>query len=179
MPTNRRLAPLVCAAVLAGCDGTAARDLTAPEGPRASLSAFGSDDVKAVTGHIEITYEVFRSNQYSFSAVRHRDGRFSGAFENRAVLTNGEVHTVRGDVVCFRVAGNRAWVAGVVREGTSPNSPRGQELIWNVTDNGPGGASIPPDFGSFLSNGDAANHCLGLSYVPEVPSRQGNVQIHR
>src|SRR5437773_1573840 len=92
-----------------------------------------NDDKQNVTGHVDIAS--LNINKYSFAAINHGNGRFSGQFEFEQ--TRGDVTLrVHGSVDCLAVAGNRARLGGTVRHTSDPDVfPVGTQFIWSVTDN--------------------------------------------
>ena len=91
---------------------------------------------------------------------------------------------VKGDVVCFQVAGNDARVGGVVTQSNDPIITPGTSVIWIVEDNGEG--NDPPDrySGSFFTAEDfgtsARGHCTTGSINTDLSAvGTGNVKIHK
>lgn len=135
-----------------------------------------------VTGHVDAEFEFFTAivNQYSFSAIRRRDGSFTGQFEFRAKY-NDLVVRVHGDVLCLFIAGNRARVGGIVTKTTFDDGtpigdgglPVGDQLTWSVTD-GPHN----DDTASMMLGSNALNYCRGGLPYAEHPIIRGSVQIH-
>lgn len=133
------------------------------------------DDKQTVTGHVDIAS--LNINKYSFAAIDHGNGRFSGQFEFEQ--TRGDVTLrVHGSVDCLAVIGNRARLGGTVRHTSDPDIfPVGTQFIWSVTDNGEGNKD-GRDTASEMRGGNAFAYCLGgLSFPDEAPLRRGNVQV--
>ncbi len=80
---------------------------------------------------------------WSFNAVKHADGTVRGEWQglNRSLGTGTQSH---GDVICFTVEGNAAWIGGVIEQAPANPERVGFEFGWRVIDNGQG-ANAPPD----------------------------------
>jgi hypothetical protein len=130
-----------------------------------------NDDKQVATGHVEIVS--LNLNKYSFAAINHGNGRYSGQFEFEQI--RGDI-TLRahGSVDCVTVVGNHARIGGTIRQTSSGEIfPAGAQFIWSVTDN-----SGARDTASELRGGDAFAYCLGgLPFPDEAPLIHGNVQV--
>ena len=135
----------------------------------------GIDDKQNVTGHVDIAS--LNINKYSFAAINHGNGRFSGQFEFEQDRGNVRLK-VHGSVDCVTVVGNRARLGGTVRHSSDETIfPVGTQFIWSVTDNGEGHKDAR-DTASELRGGNAFAYCMGgLSFPDEAPLRNGNVQV--
>jgi hypothetical protein len=120
-----------------------------------AFDAEGAESMQAVTGHYEFVGTNTNNDfKYSLSAIRHMDGSVSGEVEERTTYspTGDLVREMHGTVTCFRIAGNTAFVAGIVDRVVS-YAPGQENLVPGagfhlvVTDNG-NGAHDPPDQGS-------------------------------
>ena len=98
----------------------------------------------------------------------------TGEWERFARAIGAKAH---GDVTCFSIAGNQAWLGGVVE--TTTTIPG--EVGWTVVDNGQG-ANSPADQISLQNVGGGAG--FADSFCATQPPRdlidieQGNIQIH-
>jgi len=192
---KNRLAPLqiLFTTVILGCGGeggpasSTAPDasLLAPAENSAARQTPGAVTHQQVTGHADIEFQFPDTtavvDQYSFSAIRHQDGRFTGQFEFRAKYRGLRVRA-HGDVLCFRIEGNRARLGGIITKTTFEDSPPpglsglpvGEELTWSVTDGRGNNDTASPLLGS-----NALAYCAGgISYPWEMPIRRGSIQIH-
>lgn len=143
-----------------------------------------------VTGHADVQFRFPNTttvvDQYSFSAIRHTDGRFTGQFEFRAKYEGLRIRA-HGEVRCFRIDGNKARLAGVITKTTFEDSPPpgqsglpvGEVLTWSVTDNRSNDDTASPLLGDPPQpTQDAFRFCeRGLPY-PETLIRRGSIQIH-
>ena len=79
---------------------------------------------------------------FSFTARRYADGSVEGEWERQNRSSDLRGH---GDVTCFTISGNRAWIGGIIEQFSPSDPPRvGLEVVWRVVDNGQG-ANGPPD----------------------------------
>lgn len=181
MLQTRMVTLVVTVAALTACSA-ADRALTAPApGPaRAGLSLASSGVEQSVTGHANIVLDYFNNaiERYSQSAIRHADGSFSGEFE----LSSQQAGSLRihGDVVCFHIVGNTAYLAGIVDQSNYEGVTPGSYVVWNVIDNGEG-ANDPPDLTSDfweVSPEGATFQCTqGIEFFT-LPVVSGNLQVH-
>ena len=170
MPSPRAALVLVAAFALGGCDHTPtsparhatpalAANVDAAEEP--SLDAALPGSMQSVTGHYEfVGLTTLNDFKYSIAAIRHEDGSVSGEVEERTVFdpTGAFVRSMHGDVKCFSIVGNMAFIAGIVDrvESLAPNQEGlipGAFFRLVVVDNG-NGNDDPPDMGSNVRFGD-------------------------
>jgi hypothetical protein len=117
--------------------------------------------MQSVTGHYQFVGTSTLNNfKYSIAAIRHEDGSVSGEVEERTVFdpTGAFVRSMHGDVKCFTIVGNMAFIAGIVDrvESLAPNQENlipGAFFRLVVVDNG-NGDDAPPDMGSNARFGD-------------------------
>ena len=174
---------LVAGSTLASCSSS--RDLVAPQArpilSRPTLDR-ADDQQQQVTGQATIILDNFNnaSEKYTQSAIRHTDGTFSGDFELRSEQAPGI--RIHGDVVCFKIIGNTAYLAGVIDQSDDPTgAPVGSYVLWNIVDNGEG-ANSPPDltsdFYAFLSPDLVTLQCTEGIDLGAFPVVNGNLQVH-
>jgi len=122
--------PIVLAAALAvGCESATSPDLDlSPQFARGG----GNGAVAMASGSGVRTGSV---RHFQFNAVAKKDGSMSGHF-NLTFEGPGNSHH-RGDVVCARTDGNRAWIGTVITSSTNP-AFTGTEGGFYVEDNGEG-----------------------------------------
>jgi hypothetical protein len=94
------------------------------------------DDVQSVTGNalFQINYAGNPFQRYSVAAIRHRNGSFSGEFEEKSEQDGGQ--RVHGAIHCFSIVGDTARIAGRVKKSNIDFGPPGSYVIWNVVDDG-------------------------------------------
>ena len=173
---------LVAASALASCSGS--RDLVAPSArPALTGASLDRADVQQqVTGQATIILDNFGNavERYTQSAVQHADGTFSGEFELKSAQGTGL--RIHGQVVCFKVAGNTAYLAGVIDQSDTEGAPAGAYVLWTVVDNGEG-ANSPPDltsdFYAFLSYDLVTLQCTDGIDLGAFPVVNGNLQVHQ
>lgn len=170
MSHHRSLAFSVAIAILAGCaDDPTSIPTDAPNFAVAGVGhrATGSAHVQGSDGLREFT----------FNAVEHQNGSVSGGY--KVVLPNGLF--IESDATCVTVAGNTAWVGGVIRASNSAAVVIGSTSMFHVVDNGEG-AGADPDIVSILAfnriEGADQNFCANqLIEFPELTVTNGNVQV--
>ena len=174
-------AKALCVVAVLGCggakDSTSAR-FTAPEMSRAE--EVSSSAGAQVTGDIAILLPGFDNalEQYSVSAIRHRDGSVSGELEEKSEQQGGQ--HIHARLVCVTVTGNSARLAARLEKSNVPFGPVGSYVVWSVIDNGNGKAH--PDqttdifFGATEAN--AEFHCAtGFNLAPYFNSVRGNLEV--
>ena len=173
-------AKVLCVVAVLGC-GSAAKDSTSPRvaAPEFSRTDQGSTGAQ-VTGDIAIVLPDFNNSleQYSVSAIRHRDGSVSGDLEETSQQQGGQ--HIHARLVCVTVTGNTARLAARLEKSNVPFGPVGSYVVWSVIDNGHGKAR--PDqttdifFGATEAN--AKFHCdTGFNLAPYYNSIRGNLEV--
>lgn len=106
---------------------------------------------------------------FSFNATM-RDGTVSGEFE----LQNhgdGQVVDLHGDVTCFTIDGDQAWMGGTVEIGfvdPGPLPPEDQyDVIWAVEDNGQG-MNADPDRITEMTGATGAGYADAQEWCDEM-----------
>lgn len=171
-------------ALLAACSD---RAVTAPQNaalnPSASVVADRSTESRQqeVTGHAYylVTPERNAVEEYSVSAIRHKDGHFSGEVEIESAINNG--FRIHGEIACFTTVGNMARLSARVTQSTNRNVVPGAYLFWSFIDNGERKGDAP-DMSSqfFLADQSLAlYHCATGVTIPEYyVVLHGNLQVH-
>lgn len=137
--------------------------------------------VESVTGHAEIVTPTGIRFSYSVNAIRHKDGRVSGEFQNRVenAITGEFILRAHVDIVCFTITGNIARIGGIIerQEGGSP-LPEDRQGFITVVDNGEGNDDLP-DLASppGVGVGSAFLHCATGLDRPLIPIEHGNIQV--
>lgn len=141
MSTVRRLGALALGLALAGCSDN--RSALEPEPGAAVLAVdHGSGvevQVKGTADHLRTVGTVTALTLFSFDSERKADGTTTGSYFYNFQAAG---FSVQGPVTCISIAGNQAWIGGVVESIDSPD-PEDQELVgrdmwWRSIDNGQG-----------------------------------------
>lgn len=200
MLSKRTRLAVLCAAALAACD--AADSVTGPtteprllggtvppiEVPPVDkppieeflpgvpvLDPFGQDEEGAVElarGFGEFHVEFGTAlRTFAFFARNNRDGTTSGQYQvdNQSAAGSKE----NGRVTCLEVAGNEAWIGGVITHSTIPGR-EGTARVFRVVDRGDGS---PPDQASVLIVGDATITCHTRPFIPVDDLEKGKIQV--
>ena len=172
----------LCALALAACS-----DVTEPGANARSVAPLAATLTPIITGSGHLDRDLGEGPElttFSYTAVVGEDGTGTGQFQFNFRALDLVVH---GYVTCATVAGNRAWIGGVIEKLTSPD-PADQELVgtdiwWRVTDNGEGNAAAPDLTTSLLftlpgSTVTAASWCANQPLgAPNRAVVQGNIQV--
>ena len=185
MLTTVKASVAVSALLLAAACGDQA--VTAPQAGKLNPSGAiladrsGQGSEQQVTGHAYylVTSEKNQFEAYSVSAIRHKDGHFSGEVEIKSAINNG--FRIHGEIACFTIIGNTARLATRVTESTNANVVPGAYLFWSLVDNGEGARSAP-DLSSQFFRADQAlalYHCAtGVTIPAYYDVVHGNLQVH-
>jgi hypothetical protein len=176
---------LLCYAGLAGCRGDASGDPTSP-----SIAPASSPDLQAQRTQQQITGVAFitlveagnAAERFTFSAVRHRDGRTSGQLQLFTEQEGGI--RLHGKIKCLGIRAEAGELIGhlgaTVTRSTEPFF-EGLDLIWTVVDVGEGRRAPFPDLASDLflvSPEDVEPFCAFEFGLPINESERGNIQVH-
>jgi len=110
----------------------------------------------------------------------HADGSVHGRYNYRST-EDGTPFNVRGSITCAVIRGTRAWFGGIV-ENSTPDSYEGQEMWFQVADNGEPGADSSPDMTTLVGvsevPGSAQDYC-DRAPNPRFPwfTERGNIQV--
>ena len=117
------------------------------------------------TGHTDANF--------SLVAILYGDGHASGQWTDQFGQGQGGIHV---EVNCVFVAGNEAWISGVIKQGTFNGADlSGLPVITRVQDNGKS-ANDPPDAISFSFIGNATP-CTAAPALPLFPMTDGQVSV--
>jgi hypothetical protein len=94
----------------------------------------------------------FEIQPFTFTVRIYADGSVAGRFNYTQVRDGGEPLVVKGSLDCATIAGNQAWVGGVIEE-SSRASLVGLDMWFQVQDNGEPGAGGAPDMSSTIGAG--------------------------
>ena len=152
----------------AGCSDQAGTDPSAPQFAR----AFPEESV-----HGQIYIDAFDEKD-TFTAVRLSDGTVRGKFD----IHSGEVGHIHGDVICFTIVGNVAYLGGRITKAKDFPLLEGLGAQWTVQDNGEGSNDLPDlatdiRFDPSITIGDAERHCLLPRNLGFHPQARANIQI--
>ena len=179
----RRFHPAIVALV---CLATVACDEGPTEVPSPDLGpsfAAAGGVLHSVRGSGHIAQGENDRRVFSFSARQSTDGDVSGQFSlliTQSVLgsENPSITRIEAEVTCMAVAGNIAWVGGVVKNASNPGWVGG-ETGWAVQDNGEGANGF--DLISLMNvpgpPGLAQSVCDSRSRIPNISVEQGNIQV--
>lgn len=186
--TSRTRSLLVGSALFVlACDGTQSVAPTTGE-LRPDLVAQSSGGATAMlTGsghHTRVVGTEDDLTTFSFSAVRHADGRVSGHYQYNFRVRGFAVH---GKVTCVSTNGTQAWVGGtvdqVITDEPAFESLLGLEMWWRSIDNGEG-SSDAPDVTSGVGFEIAGNPTTADSWCRDQPAvlplrvvEHGNIQL--
>ncbi len=122
------------------------------------------------SGHITSGGEL---RTFSFNARKRADGSVTGEWQRNTRSIGAKAH---GDVTCFTIVGNQAWLGGVVERTTTIPG----EVAWTVVDNSEG-ANSAADQISLQSVGGApgfaAAFCASRPALALIPIEKGNIQV--
>lgn len=177
-PTMRSVPLLAALALAAACADRA----TAPA-PSAVVSHARPEAAAAMGPQQQVTGSAFIQifggtvpENYSFSAIRHRDGDVSGQFELKSAQDGGL--RVHGEVTCMAVTGNVARLGGVLTQSTDAQFPAGTQVAWMIADNGEGANDPPDQTSDFYVSGNPSRFCASQARLPLIPIEHGNLQVH-
>jgi hypothetical protein len=163
----------VAVVVAFGCtDQAPTSTADSASGPQLNTVPGGGPVVQQVSGGWNDRFPTF-PRTFAFTAQRFADGTVAGKWERFGVC--------QGDVVCFSVDGNKAWIGTIAKDTNGPcNVFNGTEGGFRVEDNGEG-ANAPPDKMSLqfvdLGTGGAADYCATQPDAPDFLEGVGNIQI--
>ena len=107
----------------------------------------------------------FEIQPFTFNVRIYADGTVSGRFNYTQVRDGGEPLVVKGSLDCATIAGNQAWVGGVIEE-SSRASLVGLDMWFQVQDNGEPGSDETPDMSSTIGAGGPGT---GDAYCADAP----------
>lgn len=187
----KRVLPYVVVPLLMwGCTHTAtepALEVGSTPGAQDAIPAQSADGsagiVEAVTGSGQLHTSTDGSwRTFSIHAVKATDGSVRGSFEWRIHL--GRTGSkVKGEVTCFTVDGNRAWLAVVFEKAQNPANI-GKWASVRVVDNGEGMDAAPDELSARWrafpgDENDPEDFCTGQPTDQGVaPIEAGNIQIY-
>jgi hypothetical protein len=157
--------------VVAGCEG---RTPTSPPTIGGPLFAAGGNGVvhRVSVGSHDILPPGVDAN-FSLIALEKGNGTMTGQWTDQFGQGEGGVHV---DVDCVSVAGNTAWISGVVTHSTVEAFPAGSFAITEVQDNGTS-ENEPPDAISFTFILPFSVSCQLRPALPLFPLQGGEVKV--
>jgi hypothetical protein len=176
---------LLCTASLAGCGNDGGFDPTSP-----STAPVSSPQFQATGAQQQITGVAFitlveagnAAERFTFSAVRHRDGRVSGQFQLFTEQAGGI--RLHGTITCLGILSVDGELVGHLGGTITKSSFPGLEggnFIWTVVDEGEGGGALP-DLASDLFGPTppevVEDFCAFAFGLPINESERGNIQVH-
>lgn len=147
-----------------------------PNAPGLMASAQASNAVAnrvSVGGH-DLDIAGTTDANFSLVAIGFADGSASGQWSDRFGQQDGGIHVA---VNCLSVAGNQAWISGVITSGGAGGVDfTGLPAITRVADIG-SSANDAPDLISFSFIGVAAP-CTARPNLPLLPMTDGQVTVN-
>jgi hypothetical protein len=179
------LALFCCAAGLASCGSDADDDPTSP-----SIAAPSSPELQAQRSQQQITGVAFitlveagnAAERFTFSAVRHRDGRISGQFQLFTEQEGGI--RLHGKITCLGIRSEGGELIGHLSATVTKSSEplfEGLDLVWTVVDRGEGAGAALPDLASdlFIATPEEVEGFCAFEFgLPINESERGNIQVH-
>jgi hypothetical protein len=159
----------------------ACSDTTAPAPAASSLGGISASSLNSngvvnrvsVGGHDQDPAGTTDAN-FSLTAVLMADGSTQGEWSDQFGQGEGGLHV---DVNCVSVAGNQAWISGIIRSGQAGGVDfTGLPAITRVADLGKS-ANDAPDAISFTFIGVAAP-CTAQPNLPLIPMTDGQVTVN-
>lgn len=143
-----------------------------------TVAVFAGRPVHRVTGGASDSFPGLGTERYALNASVDEAGAVSGQGSFTFVLPVAEFHAV---INCLEVDGNVAWIGMTVTETDNsleyPNGlPVGQNLVWQLRDNGQG-ANAAPDQQSFFVSGPACTTKPDLLGFATFEFDTGNIRI--
>ena len=181
------LAPRGTAMLALALTLTSCTDENVVAGPETVPSLAARGVAASVTGsgsHLRVGTDGEELTSFAFAAIRRADGTTTGEWEYNFRLNGFRVH---GPVTCLSIAGNQAWIGGVVDKVVTDDpafeSLVGLEMWWRSIDNGEG-ADAPADVTTGLGFGFPGTPITAESWCRDQPlslvARDvavGNIQI--
>ena len=156
----RKTAVLFSAALLVACEPVYEPEVGPPppnfQSRRVTQSATGN-------GEFFTGANLDQLRNFSFSALKHADGTFTGQFE----VTNRATTRVHGTVTCLSIVGNAAWIGGVITLPV-PGFALGLDAGFRVIDNRRPGTM--PDRLSFLVGTQATFGLTAAQFCATQPA---------
>lgn len=172
-----RFLTLALMAAVAACNSEGTGPLDPSTGGLTLAGGRGVTESVSGSGHYLRTDLPGVYRTFSFHATKKADGTVKGEFQ----LDNDGVDLdFHGDIVCFTIDGNQAWV-GAVSERTNADPPYDppQEHVFRVVDNGQGD-NVDPDQVSTMPLGDADSYCQTTPMYPSLNDvLDGNIQVRQ
>ena len=175
MKFHNVLPPLALAFALSACEQTPAVGVDVEP----AFSRGRGPVVESVTGFGLFT-QAGEPTTFSFTARRYADGSVKGEWERQNRSSDLRGH---GDVTCFTISRNRAWIGGIIEQFSPSDPPRvGLEVVWRVVDNGQG-ANGPPDEISRsrdpaqVGRSSALDFCSRPRNIFTRPLEAGNIRV--
>ena len=179
------IALLLCAAGIAGCGNDAGDSPMSPSITTPSSPALRTQRTQQqITGIAFITLVEAgnAAERFTFSAVRHRDGRVSGQFELFTEQEGGI--RLHGTITCLGIRSEGGELIGHLGATVTQSSEpffEGLQLVWTVVDEGEGAGAAFPDFASDLAlvtPEEVEGFCAFEFPLPINESERGNIQVH-
>ena len=165
---------VIVTAILAAATVLAAAGAAAGEGNGVVASASGGYGMTGTAAG-----STFVIHPFTFNVRIYEDGSVEGRF-NYTQVRDGVALTAAGSLDCAVIAGNQAWVGGVIEESSRENLV-GLDMWFQVQDHGEPGAEETADMSSTLGAGSPGT---GDQYCADHPPVRfpffldaGNLQV--
>ena len=176
----KRISIMLAAVALAAlaCQQAAPTAPTASNSVRTPLFANEANNGNGVlhkvsAGGADVDFAAHTDANFSLTAVEHGDGSVTGEWTDQFGQGQGGIHAA---VNCLLVAGNQAWISGVITSGNAGGVDlTGLPVVTRVADLGRS-ANDPPDLISFSFVGNPTP-CTAAPNLPLFPMTDGQVTI--
>ena len=135
--------------------------------------------VQSVTGSGNFTTGGGNFRTFTFTARRHADGTVTGQWQRVNHVGNASESKSHGQVTCFTIIDNQAWIGGFATSGLF-STPPNNEVATRVVDNGEGSGSTDQISLQFVGAGPgfAAGYCGTTPTSPALNNvAAGNIQV--
>lgn len=129
--------------------------------------------IESVSGQGGFTGVDGKLRTFSFAALRGAGG-VTGRFE---AFNRNSGNRVVGTVTCFAIAGDHAWIAGVVTTSTGNVDLQGVDLGWRAVDRGNGGVPAPDQLSFAVDATPAVEFCAGMPDLALFALENGNIDV--
>ena len=136
--------------------------------------------VESVTGFGLFTQDG-EPTTFSFTARRYADDSVEGEWERKNRSADPDLRG-HGNVTCFNIIGDRAWIGGIIEQFPSDPGRVGSEAAWRVVDKGQGANAPPDQISRTINPGDfglsASDFCdLASSRLGVRDLEAGNISV--
>jgi hypothetical protein len=171
-----RFLTLALMAAVAACNSEGTGPLDPSTGGLTLTGGRGVTESISGSGHYVRTDLPGVYRTFSFHATKKADETVKGEFQ---LDNDGLDLDFHGDIVCFTIVGNEAWVGAVSERTNAAGYDPPQEHVFRIVDNGQGDNFIP-DQVSTMPLGDTDSYCQNTPLYPALKDvLDGNIQIRQ